>query len=96
MEYIIEHKKLGVRAVIKPLKQRDLEAFGAALSETPSESASQRRSGNVRAAIQAGWFSEITPPLTIEDIPDQLPVVIKLLGDFIDRVYSEVTTIPPE
>ena len=92
----IEHKKLGVKATVKSLKQRDLESFGAVLSQLPSESASQRRGANVRAAIIAGWFSEIQPAITADLVADQEPTVIKLLGDFIDQVYGEVTIIPPE
>ena len=92
----IEHKKLGVKATIRPLKQRDLESFGAALAQLPSESSSQRRGANVRAAITAGWFSEIQPAITADQVADQEPAVIKLLGDWIDQVYGEVTIIPPE
>ncbi|HWR66069.1 MAG TPA: hypothetical protein VN364_08115 [Bellilinea sp.] len=92
----IEHKKLGVKATIKPLKQRDLESFGAVLAQLPSASTSQRRGANVRAAITAEWFSEIQPAMTVDQVADQEPVVIKLLGDWIDQVYGEVTIIPPE
>ncbi len=97
MEITIESKKLGIKATIKSLLQRDLEKFGAALAdEGVLSSGSQRRGANVRAAIQAGWFTELKPELTPETVADQLPVVIKVLGDWIDLVYREVTTIPPD
>ncbi|MHB0922608.1 MAG: hypothetical protein ACYC3H_01410 [Bellilinea sp.] len=94
----IEHKKLGVKAVLKPLTQRDLEKFGEALAAepTPAASASFRRGANVRAAIKAGWFEELTPAMTVDEVGDQPPSVIKLLGDWIDQVYGEVTNIPPD
>ena len=50
----------------------------------------------MRAAITAGWFSEIQPAITVDQVADQEPAVIKLLGDWIDQVYGEVTIIPPE
>lgn len=96
MELKIEHKKLGVKATVKRLTQRDLEKFGESLAlETPA-SASQRRGANVRAAINAGWFEGLTPAMTADEVGDQPPTVIKLLGDWIDQVYGEVTTIPPD
>lgn len=97
MEITIESKKLGVKATIKSLLQRDLEKFGAALAEEGVlSSGSQRRGANVRAAIQAGWFTEIEPSLSVEQVADQLPAVIVFLGTWIDLVYREVTTVPPD
>lgn len=95
-EVTFEHKKLGIKATIKSLKQRDLEAFGAAISKEPKGSKSQDAGANVRAAIQAGWFTELTPVMTVEQVGDQSPAVIRFLGAYVDAVYQEVTTIPPE
>ncbi len=92
----IEHKKLGVKAVIKVLTQRDLEAFGAAYSEEKTNSASQMRGANTRAAIKAGWFAELEPAIKAEEVGDQPPAVVWILGDFVDQAYREATAIPPE
>lgn len=93
----IENKKLGVKAMIKAdLRQRDLEAFGASRSEETAISMSQNRGANVRAAIRAGWFTELKPEMSAEQVGDQTPAVICLLGDWIDDIYAELVTIPPE
>lgn len=91
----IENKTLGVKATIKPLTQRDLESFGSAMSEEDTKSASQRRGANVRSAIRAAWFSELKPELTADIVGDQSPALIKLLGEWVEEVYREVTNIPP-
>jgi len=96
MEKTIKHKTLEVHAVIKDLRQRDLEAFGSAFMRERPTSASERRGANVRAAIQAGWFEKLDPPMTVEIVADQDPRIIRLLGDAIDDIYEEVTAIPPE
>jgi len=95
-ELTIQHKGLGIRAVMKELTQRDLENFGAALALEKMESASQRRGANLRAAIRAGWFTELEPAIAVDQVADLLPVVVKFLGEWIDLVYAEVTKIPPE
>lgn len=93
----VDHKTLHVKAEIKDnLTQRDLEAFGAVLASEGTVSLSQKRGANVRAAIQAGWFKELQPAMTVEQVAEQSPVVIRLLADWIDEIYDEVTTIPPE
>lgn len=96
MEMTIEHKGLGVRATIKPLTQRDLENFSAAVVSEETRTATQRRGANLRAAIKAGWFSELDPAMTAEQVADQRPAVVRLLGEWIEAIYVEVTTIPPE
>lgn len=96
MEATIEHKGLGVRATVKALKQRDVEVFSQVLISEEVRTASQRRGANLRAAIQAGWFTELTPAMTVESVADQAPAVVRLLGEWIEAVYAEVTTVPPE
>ena len=97
MDQHVEHKTLHVKANIKDnLTQRDLEAFGAVMASESGRSASEHRGSNVRAAIIAGWFTELEPAMTADQVYDQHPAVIKLLGDWIDKVYGEVTEIPPE
>lgn len=97
MERGIEHKKMRIKAVVKRLTQRDLERFGEAISsEPPATSASQRRGANVRAAIKAEWFETLEPAMTVDQVGDQEPAVVKFLGDWIDMVYAEVTNIPPD
>ncbi len=93
----IENKKLGVKATIKEnLRQRDLEAFGESRAAETGVSASQSRGANVRAAINAAWFTELTPAMTAEQVGDQIPAVVRLLGDWIDKIYVELIEIPPE
>lgn len=96
MEVSIQHKKLGVKATVRSLCQRDLEAFGAAITKEDLGSASQRMGANVRAALQAGWFIELEPALTADQVVSQPPAVIRLLGGFVETIYREVTEIPPE
>lgn len=96
MDKSIQHKTLEVRAKVKELKQRDLEAFGSYWMQERPTSASERRGANVRAAIQAGWFEELEPAMTVEDTYNQDPRIIRLLGDAIDQIYEEVTAVPPE
>ncbi len=96
MDVTIDHKKLGVHAEIKDLRQRDLEAFGAVIAREDLGSASQCNGANVRAAIQAGWFKDLTPAISVDQVADQSPAVIRLLGSFVEAVYREVTQIPPE
>ena len=95
MEYTIEHKKLGVKATIKSLKQRDLAAFGAAAAKYSYASMSQARGANVKAAIEAKWFLVLEPELLIDDVDNCEPSLIRFIGDWIGLVYKEVTTIPP-
>ena len=95
MAYTIEHKTLGIKATIKELTQRDLESFGNAASKYSFKSTSQMRGSNVKSAIEAGWFSELIPALTVEQVGECSPAVIRLLGDWVGLIYTEVTTIPP-
>jgi hypothetical protein len=96
VERTIEHKKLGLRATIKPLRQRDLESFGAAFAPESITTASQRRGANLRAAIRAGWFTDLQPAMTADEVGDQPPAVVRYLGEFVEAVYGEVTTVPPD
>ena len=95
MEHILEHVGLGVRARIKDLTQGDLEAFGAALVGEATDSASQRRGAYLRAALVAGWFVELVPALEAEQVIGQSPARVRLLGDWVDQIYGEVTNVPP-
>lgn len=93
----ITNKTLGVKAtLVEPVTQGHLERFGAHMAEEQTGSASQRRGANVRSALSAGWFVALSPEMTPTQVSDQDPRVVRLLGDWIDRVYAEVTTIPPE
>lgn len=96
----LEHPGLGVRAQVKELTQGDLERFGAAIvgemARNPENSTSQRRGNALRAAIAAGWFEELAPVIAVSQVNDQAPAVVALLGEWIDRLYIEVTTIPPK
>ena len=94
---IIEHKKLGVRLVIRApedLTQADLERFGAAICADKGLSKSEQEGANVRAGLAAGWILE--PAWTPEQVGAQRPAVIKWIAAFVDALYKEVTTIPPE
>lgn len=89
------------------LRQKDLEAWNAAFMLLPRLGTAGQHGAAVRAAIAAGWIVEPTtryagaqngtgPQYLLDgvDVGDMHPAHVFQLGEAIDRLYQELTTIP--
>jgi hypothetical protein len=88
-----EHPALGVKLVVNELTQGKLEKLLENLKDKTGLPLGQYYGSLVRAAIIAEWLEE--PDWEVEDVADQKPAVIKWMGEQIDRLYAEATTVPP-
>lgn len=96
------NEKLGIEVEIRDdLLQKDLEAYNAAFREhnplgsSMLVSAGERWGLAVRAAIAAGWFEKLEPPLTVEDVATTKPYIVRAIAAQVDKVYGALIDIPP-
>jgi len=96
-----EHKALKTRIVLKDaeeLTQGDVDRFMAEFNaQAQGNSIPEDNGKTVRAALKAGWITEITEePRTPESVDTWKPARVRWYAMQIDRVYVKARTIPNE
>lgn len=92
----IEHETLGLEFELpdRELKQRDVEAFYAAMPATARGALAPVRNGHIiRAAIDCGWLKG---QLTAEEVGDMHPAGVTWLAGEIDTLVFTAYEIPGE
>jgi hypothetical protein len=96
MPKTLSQKKLGIEAALVDLKQRDVEAFFAALREiAPAyrQMGTLERAGYyVRAAARAGWLTGVVEA----EVDGMAPAAALWLGVRVDKHLGEAITIDPK
>jgi len=90
----IKHESLGVDIKVKDdLRQKHIEALMDAFDGENTQGIVRYHGAIVRSAIIAGWIE--SPAMKAEDVGDMYPAVIRFVGEALDKIYSEITEIPP-
>jgi hypothetical protein len=96
------HDKLGVRILLAQadeLKQRDVERLMREFNSQKGGSSQPEYDGRMlRAALACGrkWIKDIEPALKADEVDGLAPNKVRWFVRQIDRLYQEVTTIPPD
>lgn len=95
------HKSLNTRLVLKgaeELTQGDVDRFMAAFNAQPQGNSIPEDNGKtVRAALKAGWITEISEePHTAESVDGWRPSHVRWYAMQIDRMYAEARAVPNE
>jgi hypothetical protein len=98
----VAHEKLGVRILLaqaEELKQRDVERLMREFNAQKGGSSQPEYDGRMlRAALACGrkWIKDIEPALKPDDVDGLAPNKVRWFVRQIDRLYQEVTAIPPD
>lgn len=88
------HKTLGVSLKVEELSQGMLELYLDEMNGKNSLPIGKYYGEIVRAAVKVGWLVE--PAWSPEDVKTQKPAVVRWIGEQLDKLYGEATTVPPE
>jgi hypothetical protein len=90
----LENTTLGIKLVTSDPDQDMFDKYLDRLQGKQSMPVGKYYGEMVRAAIEVGWLIE--PKWTPEQVGKQKPKVIRWLGEKLDRLYLQETTVPPE
>jgi hypothetical protein len=87
----IEHKKLGVKAVLHDFNQRQYEQYHELLFASDARTVAVKNGVVVVSAIKAGFLTG----LEVEEVPSMSPAAVMWLTSEIHNHVVEVTSPPP-
>jgi len=90
----LENVTLGIKLVTCEPNQDMFDKYLDRLQGKQSMPVGKYYGEMVRAAIEVGWLIE--PKWTPDQVGKQKPMVVKWMGQVLDNLYKQETTVPPE